>query len=397
MQRVIAAAKTRKLGVLGLVLALPLSFLASAATPAGMPQRSAIAASNSDAVPTRWRNYALSSITPGFAWAKVATSEAPRVTDASDIETHVVLAFGSSANRPTSTLNLSIAQSVVGERVHALASPQLDVGSELAGSGLVRTVISPSWVTGWGEQGTVGITAILAYQRFASLNLGEASLNEGMPLWPVIPGSTSYGAGLRMDVGNMLVDRLSWNAAVQTQVDMDSMNSLRGVYSDPGQFDIPASASFGLSYALNSALSFDVGAERVMYSQVTPYTSPALPRHFLALLGSGASPEFAWQDLTVYSAGWTLSDARIGIFELRYTTSQQPDPTSALLQNALGVETADHTIGFGYSKPTGKRSKLSLQAVYSSAPYFLGMPSFQSNYRYTGSQLEYEAAWTMQF
>lgn len=385
------------MGVLGLVLTLPLSFSASAATPPGLQQQPAVAATNSEAVPERWRNYALSSITPGFSWAPVSVSEAPRVTDTTGIDAYVALAFGSIADRPISSLNLSVAQAVVGERAQALSSQQLEIAADLPGVGLMRTVVAPSWVTRWGEQGLVGVTAVLAYQRFATLGMGEAYLNEGMPLWPVVPGETSYGAGLRMDIGNSLVDKLSWSAAIQSQVDMDSLNSLRGVYSDPGQFDIPASASFGLSYALTPALSFDVGAERVMYSQVTPFTSPALPRHFLALLGSGASPDFAWENLTVYSAGWTLSDARIGIFELRYTTRQQPEPTSDLLRTALGVDTADHTIGFGYSKATGRSSMFSLQAVYSSAPYFLGVPSYRSSNRYTGSQFEYEAAWTMRF
>ncbi|MEZ5461465.1 hypothetical protein [Dokdonella sp.] len=348
-------------------------------------------------MPQRWRNYALSSITPGFSWAPAPTVEPPSVTDANDIEAQVALAFGSTSGRSGSSLNLSVAEVRVGQRAHALSSPQLDVSSQIPGVGLTRTVIAPSWVTRWGEQGLVGVTAVLAYQRYASLGMGEAYLNEGMPLWPVVPGETSYGAGLRVDVGNALVDKLSWNASIQSTIDMDSLNSLRGVYSDPGQFDIPASASLGLSYALSPALSLDVGAERVMYSQVTPFTSPALPRHFLALLGSGASPDFAWEDLTVYSAGWTFADARAGIFELRYTTRQQPQPTSALLRTALGVDTADHTVGFGYTKITGPLSKFSVQAVYSSAPYFLGVPSYRSSNRYTGSQFEYEAAWTMQF
>lgn len=392
-----ATAAATWVGVLGLGLALPLSFPANAAGLPGTPQDAAVSASADAGVPQRWRNYALASITPKFAWAPAAADATPRVTDAPVSRADIATVVYSISQQPAATLNLSVAHSLVDERVQALASPQLDVRAELPGIGLKRTIVAPSVVSRWGDAGTFGVTGILAYQRFVSLGMGETSLRDGMPLWPVVPGESSYGAGLRFDVGSFLTNRLSWGAAYQSRVNMDALNNLRGVYSDPGQFDIPASASFGVSYALTPALSFDVGVQRVMYSEVTPFTSPALPRRFLALLGSGASPVFAWQDLNVYSAGWTWRDDVLGNLEVRYSTRQQPSPTSALLRTALGSSPADRTIALGYARATGRQSTLSIQAVYSSAPYFLGLPSYRSTNRVTGNQVEYEAAWAMRF
>jgi hypothetical protein len=115
------------------------------------------------------------------------------------------------------------------------------------------------------------------------------------------------------------------------------------------------------------------------------------------VLGSGASPTFAWQDLDVYSAGWTLQAPDFGNVELRYTTRQQPAPTSGLLRNALEVTPADHTVALGFSRQTGRASNLNLQVIYSSAPYFLGLPSYRSMERVNGNQVEYEAAWSVRF
>ena len=385
------------MGALGVMLTLPISFSAIAAPAPGVSQPLAIAPSTEAGVPQRWRNYALASITPRFSWAPVVQAAPPQVTDDPASEPAFVSSINVFSRSSGATLNLSVAHSLVDGRAPALSSPRLDVRSELPGSGLRRTVIAPSYVSQWGESGMFGVTAVLAYQRFVSLGMGESSLREGVPLWPVVPGESSYGAGLRMDVGDRLTNRLSWGAAYQTRVNMDALNSLRGVYSDPGQFDIPSSASVGMSYALTPALSFDIGVQRVKYSEVTPFTSPALPRRFLALLGTGASPVFAWQDLSVYSAGWTWRDESFGNFELRYTTRQQPSPTSKLLRTALESTPADHTMAFGYSRATGERSTLSLQAVYSSAPYFLGLPNYRSADRVTGNQVEYEAAWALRF
>ena len=385
------------MGAFGIVLTLPISFVASAASVSHASSTMTVAEATAASVPQRWRNYALASITPAFSWAPVLTREAPQVTDTPDAFAHFSVTLQALGQRPIGTLNLSIAEQHLDNHVQALASPRLDVGSELPDLALKRTVVAPSLTGQWGATGSFGVTAILAYQRFASLGLGESTLHDGMPFWPLVPGETSYGAGMRLDVGNTLFNRLSWSAAYQSRVDMDALKTLRGVYSDPGQFDIPSSASVGVSYALTPVMSVDVGAQRVLYSDVTPFTSPALPRRFLALLGSGVSPAFAWDDLTVYSAGWTLRNQALGNIELRYTTRQQPSPTSLLLRNALGGNPADHTVAIGYSRNTGKQAMLSLQAIYSSAPYFLGVPSYRSANRVTGNQVEYQAAWAWRF
>lgn len=385
------------MGAISILLTLPLSHPADASTPNQVSSQLPVAYSTDANVPQRWRNYALASITPSFSWAPVTSRSVPQVTDTDAALAGFAVSIPALGGQSIGTLNLSIAHADVDNRVQALSGPQLDVRAEFADAGLKRTVVAPSFVSNFGSSGSFGVTAIFAYQRFASLGLGETATQEGAPIQPLVQGETSYGAGLRLDVGDSLLDRLSWSGAYQSRVNMDALNSLRGVYSDPGQFDIPASASVGLSYALTQALSFDVGAQRVMYSDVTPFTSPALPRRFLALLGSGASPVFAWQDLTVYSAGWMWRDDAIGNVELRYTTRQQPSPSSALLRNALDANPADHTVAFGYSRKTGRQATLSLQAIYSSAPYFLGVPSYRSSDRTTGSQIEYQAAWGMRF
>ena len=384
-------------GVISILLTLPLFHSADASTPDQVSRQSPVAYSAGANVPQRWRNYALASITPTFSWAPTISRSVPQITDTNESLAGFAISLSALGGQSIGSLNLSIAHAVVDNHVQALSAPQLDVSAELADSKLKRTVVAPSFVSNFGASGTFGVTAILAYQRFASLGLGETALNEDAPVQSVIPGETSYGAGLRLDAGDSLLGRLSWSAAFQSRVNMDALNSLRGVYSDPGQFDIPSSTSVGLSYALTPALSFDVGAQRVRYSAVTPFTSPALPRRFLALLGSGASPVFAWQDLTVYSAGWMWRDDTIGNVELRYTSRQQPSPTSALLRNALDANPADHTVAFAYSRSTGRQATLSVQAIYSSAAYFLGVPSYRASDRTTGSQIEYQAAWGMRF
>lgn len=376
------------------MLTLPLSFVASAQSTAGP---SALAEHLAAPMPTRWRNYALSSISPVFAWAQTPDSSVPLITDDLVDSGSLAFALGAIGTDSSSMIVLSVARGNVDERVNVLAMPRLEPFAELPRIGLQRTVIAPSYLRKWGNEGSVGVTAVLAYQRFASLGLGEVAMAGDAVVLPGLPGETSYGGGLRVDAGNRLGENLGWLVSYQSRVNMDAFNTYRGVYSDPGQFDIPASLSIGLSYALTPSVSFDVGAQRVMFSDVTPFTNPALPRRFLALLGTSASPQFAWQDLDVYSAGWTYRNAAWGALELRYSTRQQPQPTSALLRSALEADPADHSVALGYMRATGRHAHVHLQAVYSSAPYFLGVPSYRARNDTSGSNVEFEALWAMRF
>lgn len=401
MQRASEATARKLVGAIGLALTLPVSFSATAvahAATSNVAERVA-SAQGSSSMPGRWQAYALASITPGFSWATGpgASESEPHVFDAVGDVRAFAFALSTVGQEPTAYFGLSIATHALDERPVNLSLPAEKLGSELPRLGLQRTVVAPSYIQRWGNSGSFGVTAVLAYQRFVTLGLGEVSVLGDSPIWPAMPGETSYGGGLRVDAGNSLGERLAWNVAYQSRVNMDAFNTYRGVYSEPGQFDIPASATVMLSYALTPSLSFEVGAQRVMYGNVPAFTNPALPRRFLVLLGTGASPEFAWQDLDVYSAGWTFRDRAFGELELRYTTRQQPLPSSALLRNALDADPADHTVALGYARGVGAHARMSLRAVYSSEPYFIGVPSYRARNDVTGSNIEFEALWALRF
>jgi hypothetical protein len=361
--------------------------------------RSAMAASTVETgggvVPSRWHDYALSSITPQFSWAVLPpTYYAPRVLDN---YSGVIARAPLFQAQETATTHIAI--SVATGNVADTPSVLPDQAAHLVGvpqSGLQRTVVAPTLVHDWGSHGSLRLTGVLAYQRFASLGLGTASSDGWAPSATWLRES-SYGAGARVDVGNALTDRLRWNAGYQSRVGMGAFASYRGVFADPGDFDIPASATADFSYALTPQFGLDVGVQRVMYSAITPFTSSNLPTRFLALLGDGASPVFAWRDLNVYSVGWTLRGADFGSVQLRYTTRQQPVPTSKLLENALAPATANDTISLGWSRAFGGRSNLSFAASYATSPYYLLMPSYLARSDGIASQFEFEGLWSLRF
>jgi hypothetical protein len=359
--------------------ALLFSFPASAASTRDHASAASYAlASGSESVLTRWHDYALASITPQFTWAALpATNAPPRVLDQYGARLDMPPLFTSTTT--SARVAVSVASGLVGDTPGTLQNSTPSMLG-VPQSGVERTVVTPSLVQQWDDGSTAKLSAVLAYQRFATLGLGTSPVQNDMlpPIW-------AYN------------ERFRWGVGYQSRVGMDPFSNYRGVYSDAGDFDIPASASVGVSYSLTPTFGLDVGVQRVMYSAITPFTSASLPTRFLALLGDTSSPTFAWRDLTVYSLGWTMHANDIGNFEVRYTTRQQPMPTSVLLEHALAPDTANDMVSLGWSRPVGENAHMSVAASYASSPYILMMPTYNTHENSTASQLEFEAFWSVRF
>jgi hypothetical protein len=388
-------------GALGLILALPLSF-ADAADRPGTRISSFAEFAQSANVLEAWREYALADLTLDFSWARDTSAPltAPSLFDRGIAHVAQPASRFAATGAAASAISVSLSRSKAADTPLFIPAQAPSLLQDFT-PGLQRYILSPSYVQPWGESTSIGISAIFAYQRFAGWGMGLDSLPaesaSNVP-YEYRSSPVSYGTGMRVDLNTALNDRLSWQVGYQSRVNMDAFNNYRGVYSEPGSFDIPASANVGFGYALSPDLKIDVGAERVMYSQIAPFTSAALPTRFLVLLGSSISPAFSWQDVDVYSVGWTWRDATNGLWSLHYSTREQPLPTSRLLQTALDPYLASHNIEFGFAHMFGLASSLRVAATYAPSEFVLGLPTSNTLRNSSeGNQIEYQALWTTQF
>lgn len=390
------------MGALSFGLALPFSFSALAAPTEGLPLE---ALQVREDLQEQWRDYARATITPDFSWAETTLAQVPSVLDRGYHRQGAQLATVMLG--PHSALGIGLESGWVGTKAAAMVTmpggaPQLDPGV-----GLRRTVLSPAYMQRVGESGQWSLAAVFAYQRFASPGIGPVAWNPtydafasmSASIAPGVADEVSYGRGVRLDVSDALTEQLRWSLGYQSRVNMDTFNRYRGVYADPGDFDIPSSARFGLDFFATPQLSLTFGVERVMYSEIRPFTSAALPRRFLALLGDATSPAFAWRDLIVYSLGgsWRSDD---GDFSLRYSTREQPMPTSTLLERLLDADQSGsgRTLELVLGRNTGPNSRFQLSASYAPYQYVLGAPtSNAARDEGRGSQIEFQALWGVNF
>lgn len=260
--------------------------------------------------------------------------------------------------------------------------------------GFDRLLIAPGLATRFGRDSQLDVAAVLARQRYATPGFGSVLAQSAAELPGY--GEASVGSGVRLGWSRELGSKVSWAAAYQSRIDMAPFDNYLGAYSDPGDFDIPASAQFGLNLATGKRQSLSLEVQRVLYSEISAVAGNQLPDRFLSLLGDGSSPNFQWRDHTVYRLGWQWQNEADTRLRLELSTSEQPEPTEQQLAAALASD-ARGAMRLGLSKRTGRNARLDLNASYSDSQYFLGPDYYGRHLSPEDDQLEVEMRLTWDF
>jgi long-chain fatty acid transport protein len=270
------------------------------------------------------------------------------------------------------------------------------------GSSFERQYFAPGFEHQFTDNGILGVSAVIAYQRYSAANLGLfAASTPDSVIWATPRYSpyqeSSYGTGVRLAVRQEVISGIALDAGYQSSIDMDEFAAYRGVYSQTADLDIPARARLGLSFRASERSWLNVAVERVMYSEINAFPSRFLPNRFLSLLGDSTSPSFDWQDLTVYSVGYTWSNGADHQWHIDLSTRTQPSPSSQILQKALKGDLARSAMVVGYSRRTGERSRLNFNAAYAPSEYAFGGSVLGVTTEDLNQRFELEALWTMNF
>jgi hypothetical protein len=342
-----------------------------------------------------WRNYAGASMTPSYDWVNQPKAEAPSLLGRALAPESTVIAahFGATRAMP---LTVNFATTVSGDSPDRNSSFGALRDVEFPQAGLVRKLLSAdvSREVGNGAHVTAGI--VLANQQFASFGLGTEIIEHQAQASRDLTESAS-GTGVRVGFEANLNDRFSIGTMVQSKVNMEAFQSYRGVYSDPGDFDLPARASVTARWSPFSFADLSVSAQRVFYSDLVAFSSRSLPIRFLALLNDGSQPELTWRDLDVFSADLGVSMGAASRVTLSYSTQQQPEPSSIVLNTAFADLLTDNNMALGFEHRFDRAGQLRLAASYAPSEYYLGNISGPSGTFGVGSQVEAEAVWRLDF
>lgn len=353
-----------------------------------------------------WREFARRSMMPDYSWndAPSAASLAPtlRSTVFGARSKSVTLALSGGNGAVRRSLNVSFdATSGTGVDTHSI-TPVRAVDFQNRQSPLRSRFIDTTYEQDVRGGGTFGVSALIAQQQFATPGFGlMAGMYEsellGASALRAGPSEVVSGQGVRLDYRLPLNQQFAWRWTAQSKLEMNTFDSVRGIYAEPGNFDLPARLGLQAEWNARGNLAFTLGMEQVYFSDITPFTSNALPARLLSLMSDGQAPAFAWRDLTVYSAEGRYADRWQGEWLLRYSTRQQPFPTSELYRRALHSEYTDTNLMFGYQRALGL-GEIALTASYASSMALLGPGSAFSSRTYSrGANAEFEAFWVVPF
>ena len=345
-----------------------------------------------------WQDYLARELTPDFM--AEATIE-PLHISWLDYESVVILpAFAEQlmGKQPNSRFRVDLEWKYSGE----LSAPGLSKDQKQPGLGFERTLLSPGIMHQFNDNQFLGVSAVFAYQSFGVSSLGMQSYDSEIPNYLQAPTYSPYeesgfGTGVRLAVRSEVSPGMAIDAGFQSRIDMEEFANYRGVYSQPADLDIPARASVGLAFQASNHSWLNLSVERVMYSEVNAFPSRMLPDRFLSLLGDSTSPEFSWDDLTVYSVGWSWSNGDDTQWHLDFSSRSQPTPSSRTLSQALAGDLADNSMILGYSKKFSQSSRFNMNAAYAPSEFAFGGNVLGVTSDDLDQNFEIEAFWTWDF
>jgi long-chain fatty acid transport protein len=234
-------------------------------------------------------------------------------------------------------------------------------GTSPTGVDLMQVFVAPTYARRIGGSHSVGVSAILAYQRFRAQGL-QAFAPFSTDALHVSDrshdGSVGYGArlGYLGDWGRLL----SVGASYQTRIRMTELKEYAGLFARHGGFDIPASWTVGIAAKPTENVDIAVDVRRVDYSSVGSVGNPMLPNLGQARLGEAGGAGFGWRDMTIYKAGvqWRARDG--WTWRAGYSYGEQPIPSAEVLFNILAPGVMEQHATVGLTKDLGQHRALHL-------------------------------------
>ncbi len=229
-------------------------------------------------------------------------------------------------------------------------------GSNHTGVDLAQMFLSATYSYRITQNQSLGISAIIAEQRFKASGLEAFTAFSADP--DCLTGNGyrwSHGVGYKVGYYAQPLPRFSFGASYTPTITMSKFGRYCGLFAQDGRFNVPGSANAGIAFKAAEPLTLTADVQRIHYSDVAAVGNGLLPNLVTSPLGGENGAGFGWKDINVYKAGvqWKVSEA--WTWRAGFSKCDQPIPQSEVLFNILAPGVVQEHITLGFSTALGNR------------------------------------------
>lgn len=170
----------------------------------------------------------------------------------------------------------------------------------------------------------------------------------------------AFGFGLKLGVLGEVMPGIKLAAVYQTKIE-NEFDDYEGLFTNGGEFDIPATAQVGVAADVGpGVLTFDI--QEIFYSDVDTIGNTS--RSLLTGSKLGDNVGFGWDDMTVYKLGYTWAGENNWTWRLGASYGEQPISGQEVTFNIIAPGVMEQHYTAGFSKVLDSGNEVSLAFMY---------------------------------
>ncbi len=256
------------------------------------------------------------------------------------------------------------------------------------GVDLIQLVVAPTFSMKINKDNSIGVSPLIAYQRFKVDGL--QAFDETLPP-PFGPGTftssqgnvtnrgydSAHGFGLRLGWLGKVSEAVTLGASYATKIKMSNFDKYQGLFAEQGDFDIPENYNIGIAVKATPKLKVAFDIQQINYADVKSVGNgvsnslasfpvsgfPVAPNRLGDSNGSG----FAWRDQTVYKLGFEYEYSGNLVLRAGYNYGKSPvrgDSLNDVTFNIIAPGVVEHHLTLGGTWTLADKSELTVSYMH---------------------------------
>ncbi|MGA9031709.1 MAG: outer membrane protein transport protein [Sulfuricaulis sp.] len=239
-------------------------------------------------------------------------------------------------------------------------------GNTALGVDLMQLIIAPTFAYKITSNNSVGISPLLAYQKFKAEGL-QAFDNPGFSSSPGNVTNNGYsgstGVGVRVGWLGKFTESFSAGAAYSSKITMSKFDKYKGLFAEEGQFDMPSNYNAGIALKAMPQMTFTLDYQVIKYSDSKAVNNPSTNT---GLLGTDSGRGFGWDDVSVMKIGFEYKASSATTYRAGYGKTDNPIQSRDVTFNILAPGVVEDHFTLGFTHALDKDSELTMAFMHAS-------------------------------